>query len=175
METPSTQHPSYRRLDPSNAFQLNVWAFMKKAGQTCHRFNPAQASLYTGLQCEELAEKLSAISEGCLTSDLRDNLKAMAKCLDNLGDQFKQGMFQGAIGRADHAELIDADCDLAWVSIGALYSTAGDGPSALRHVAYTNHDKFRNGVIKDANGKIQKPADWTPPDFTPFVDTNAKD
>lgn len=153
----------------------SVREFMEKAGQSTARFNPAQASLYTGLQIEELAEKLFAISEGCLTSSQRKNLQQMAQSLDVLGDQFKRGVFQGTIGRADHAELIDADCDLAWVSIGALYSTSKDGLGALRHVAETNLDKFRNGVIKDANGKIQKPANWKAPDFTPYVDENAKD
>ena len=151
----------------------SVIKFMEIAGQTKGRFNPAQACLYTGLQLEEMAEKLRAISGGTVSAtaslpliDLVSNMEAVAK-------RFKEGLHMGDIVRANHADLIDADIDLAWVSVGALISTSPQPYRAISHCAYTNLDKFRGGVcVKDANGKVQKPADWAPPDFTPYVDPN---
>jgi predicted HAD superfamily Cof-like phosphohydrolase len=85
---------------------------------------------------------------------------------------FKKGLHTGNILRANHTDLIDADFDLAWVSIGALISVSPEPERAIAHGTFTNLDKFRDGkCVKDANGKIQKPADWRAPDFSPYIDT----
>ena len=149
-----------------------VHGFMQLGGQTTGKMNAEQACLYTGLQLEELAEKIEAISKGCLSKSECINLMSLSTFLRHHSDRFKKGLHAGDILRANHAELIDADFDLAWVSIGALISVSPEPERAIAHGTYTNLDKFRGGqCIKDANGKIQKPADWQAPDFTPYVDT----
>ncbi len=163
------------REHPLMGIETAVREFMVTGEQSLDRFNAKQASLYTGLQFEELAEKLEAIAQGALTEGKRSSMLNFARVMREWSDSFKTGAHEGDIGRADHADLIDADIDLAWVSLGALYSTALSGPRAISHCVYTNLDKFRNGCVKDANGKIQKPADWQPPNFEPYVDFRAKD
>jgi predicted HAD superfamily Cof-like phosphohydrolase len=149
-----------------------VHGFMQLGGQTTGKMNAEQACLYTGLQLEELAEKIEAISKGCLTRDAAAPLEAFVQLMNLHALNFKRGLHQGDILRANHADLIDADFDLAWVSIGALVSTSPEPERAIAHGTFTNLDKFRDGkCVKDANGKIQKPADWRAPDFSPYIDT----
>jgi predicted HAD superfamily Cof-like phosphohydrolase len=168
-------------VDPEDSKQFfyplqdSVMQFMHLAGQTLARMNAEQACLYTGLQFEELAEKVAAIAEGAITPDVRNELEALARTLHVHGNLFKRGKHVGDILRADHAKLIDADFDLAWVSVGALASTSTDPSGAIAHGTYTNLDKFRNGCIKDTNGKVMKPFDWQPPNFEPYTDKTVRD
>ena len=153
-----------------------VHGFMQLGGQTTGRMDAGQACLYTGLQLEELAEKIAAISKGCLTRDAAAPLEALVMLLNLHSLNFKQGRHTGDILRATHVDLIDADFDLAWVSIAALISVSPEPERAIAHGTFTNLDKFRDGkCVKDANGKIQKPADWKRPDFTPYIDTRVFD
>ncbi len=152
-----------------------VFRFMKEANQTVNRFNARQACLYTGLQLEELGEKVEVIMGGCLTLEQKEHLQTLHEVLKKFAKEFRDGMHEGDMLRCDHAELIDADFDTAWVSIGALMSTSAQPIAAIAHGSFTNLDKFRNGCIKDANGKVQKPADWQPPDFEPFIDKSILD
>lgn len=149
-----------------------VHGFMQLGGQTTGKMNAEQACLYTGLQLEELAEKITVIAMGALTKTTRDSLFNFAAHMVRMATEFQKGLHAGDILRANHAELIDADFDLAWVSIGALISVSPEPERAIAHGTFTNLDKFRDGkCVKDANGKIQKPADWRAPDFTPYIDT----
>lgn len=153
-----------------------VYNFMQTAGQYTARFAPDQACLYTGLQLEELAEQLQVIAGGCLTPSTRDNLTDLTQRMQAVGMEFKQGLHRGDIMRANHADLIDGQFDSAWVAIAALFSTSIAPYGALAHGAYTNLSKFPSGkVIKDANGKVQKPPGWQQPDFEPFVDRSVKE
>ena len=159
----------------SESFQDSVYNFMNQGGQTIGRFNARQACLYTGLQLEELAEKIDVIKSSTLTAAQRDHLGVLQSTLEMFAKEFKAGMHEGDMLRSQHENLIDADFDLAWVSLGALFSTSVVGMRAIAHGSYTNMEKFRDGVIKDANGKIQKPAGWTPPNFLPYIDTTVRD
>lgn len=166
---PTYERISYEPLVPS------VEKFMQIAGQTTNRMNAQQAGLYTGLQLEELGEKLSVIRSGCLTAYQKQQFNELISLLDQFSNEFKAGLHSGAILRSDHAELIDADFDLAWVSIGALMSSSPLPNHAIAHGTFTNLDKFRGGVCnKDANGKVQKPADWKKPNFEQFVDLTCR-
>ena len=159
-----------------NKLQEGVRRFLIGAGDSVDRFNAIQATRYLGLQCEELAEKLLAVSEGTLSSHERERFVAFSTTLDNLGKAFKRGDHSGCVGRADHDKLIDADFNLAFVSVGALYSTSIDGDGAISEGCRSNLDKLVDGeVIRDEHGKIQKPMGWRAPDFTPFVDASVKD
>lgn len=167
----------HNRPDRQTHFTLTeaVFRFMKEADQSVNRFNARQACLYTGLQLEELGEKIEAIQEGCLTGEQRDSLQILINVLKNFAKDFRDGRHEGDMLRCNHAQLIDADFDTAWVSIGALMSSSTQPIAAIAHGSFTNLDKFRNGCIKDANGKVQKPADWQPPDFEPFTDKSVKE
>lgn len=153
-----------------------VMRFMPIGGQTTGKFNARQACFYTGLQLEELAEKITEVQGGCVTSEASQHLKWLIDMLTVYANEFKRGMHEGDILRANHAKLIDADFDLAWVSIGALASTSSAPHGAISHGAFTNLDKFvedRDGnltALRDENGKIQKRPGWQPPDFDAFVD-----
>ncbi len=148
-----------------------VFGFMQIGGQSTHRFNPQQATLYMGLQLEELAEKVEVLWAGAVESNEQSQLLSLLMELRTASLKFKSGRFMGCFTRADHDKLIDADFDLAWVSLGAIASTATRPEEAIAHGTYTNLAKFPEGkCVRDANGKIQKPAGWVPPDFTPFVD-----
>ena len=151
-----------------------VARFMALAEQTTDRFNARQACLYTGLQLEELAEKIEVIMGGCVTQAARDHLAPLHSLLTHYAKEFKEGLHQGDILRSSHKDLIDADYDLAFVSIGALLSTSVNGLGAIAHGNHTNLDKFRNGADKDENGKQRKPADWQRPDFEPYTDKLCK-
>lgn len=169
--TPNDTNPA--RREHYSGLMDSVLKFMEIAGQTKGRMNPAQACLYTGLQLEEMAEKLRAIGGGTVTKMACHPLIDLAVSMEAVSKRFKEGLHMGDIVRADHAELIDADFDLAWVSLAALISTSPQPYRAIAHGSFTNLDKFRGGkCIKDANGKVQKPADWKAPDFTPYVDPN---
>ena len=152
-----------------------VALFMTKADQSVNRFNARQACLYTGLQLEELGEKIEAIMRGCVTEAQREHLGVLHSTLRLFAKEFRNGMHEGDMLRCNHAELIDADFDSAWVSLGALFSTSTNALGAIGHGSFTNLDKFRNGCVKDANGKVQKPVDWQAPDFEPFTDKSVKD
>lgn len=149
---------------------LAVRTFMEKGGQSVDRFDARQITLYTGLQCEELAEKLLVIAGGALTSAGRGELLKVVEMLNDMSERFKSGMHLGDVLRSDHAALLDADIDLAWVSMGAAYSVSSDAPGAFTEVAKANHAKFPNGVpLRNAQGKIVKPEGWRSPDLEPFV------
>jgi len=148
-----------------------VQQFMTISGQSKGRMDARLACLYTGLQLEELGEKIEAIVHGTLTADQADHLLTLLHILKFFAKEFKAGLHEGAILRANHADLIDADFDTAWVSIGALIAVSPDPQGAIAHGTFTNMDKIRDGVcVKDANGKIQKPGDWQKPVFDPYVD-----
>lgn len=144
----------------SNHQITDVQVFLEGCDQSTLSFNPRQAALYTGLQCEELAEKLEAIG-----------LKQAAAELSALGDLFKKGNYDHLIrdqttqGRID---MLDADLDLTWVSIGAAYGLGMDvkmGWDLLAANNMTKIDPITRKAKRDANGKIVKPAGFSPPNF----------
>ena len=140
-------------------FVAAVRRFTELAGCTTDRFNVRQTALYIGLQCEELGEKLEACRLGLL-----------AERLYAIGREFKEGEHDDRVNDADRADMLDADVDLAWVTVGAALSSGADVLGAMREVARANLDKFPGGVVtKDANGKVVKPEGWRAPDITPFV------
>ena len=137
-----------------------VEKFVNAVSQTTDHFNVRQTALYTGLQVEELAEKLEAIG-----------LSVWAKDLYDLSASFKVGHYDDMVSRADREELLDADIDLAWVTFGSSLSQGADVAGAFGEVVRANLAKVGpDGVVlRDENGKIQKPAGWTPPCLDKFI------
>lgn len=125
-----------------------------------------QTAFYAGMQCEELAEKLEAT--------LGLNVPAV-EGLVHLADQLKDGRLDNLVqkafdmGRAQ--DLLDADIDLIWVTVGGARAQGADVPLAYNLVADANWAKFPGGVATrdPVTGKITKPAGWTPPNLQPAV------
>lgn len=147
-----------------------VKRFMEIGGQTVNQFNPQQATMYIGLQCEELAEQLEVVAQGSLDNAGSRDLYEAAEMLKRLSSAFKQGFHMGSVMRCTHTELLDGALDTAWVAIGTALSVSLHAGAAWCEVARANFDKYPNGnVLRDANGKIQKPVGWRGPNLLPFV------
>lgn len=149
-----------------------VTTFMQRGQQKPGTFDAKAISLYTGLQCEELAEKLEAMQKGAIDDAGRRVYDNVIEALSVMSVKLKGDMVHGDILRADRAEMGDADIDLAWVSIGALLKTANGVPHALRAIKRVNAANLakvpEGGTRFDANGKIMKPQGWKAPDITEF-------
>lgn len=146
----------------------NTHAWFVKAGQMPKTPAPdvRQSAFYTGMQAEELAEKLAAILPG---HPVVNDLEALGLCL-------KDGTYDDAVRAALRtpavAELmLDGDMDLIWVSIGAAYAGGADCAGAYAAVLDANWAKFPGGVVNrdPATGKVLKPEGWKAPDLTEFL------
>lgn len=147
-----------------------VRKFMQIGGQTVNEFNPQQATLYVGLICEEVAEMLEVVAGGALDTAGACELYETADSLKRLSSAFKQGFHMGALMRSTHTDLLDGALDTAWVAFGTALSLSLNAGGAWCEVARANFDKYPGGnVLRDANGKIQKPVGWRGPDLLPFV------
>lgn len=147
-----------------NKFFSDVEKFMTIAGQLDQprTFNARQVALYIGLQCEELMEKLEACGF--------EPWSPAVEMLHSLSTSFKKGLFDSNVQKADREELLDADIDLAWVTIGSALSQAADVDGAAAEVSRANLDKFPDGVVRrDANGKVVKPEGWKAPELAAFI------
>jgi predicted HAD superfamily Cof-like phosphohydrolase len=137
-------------------------------------FTPRMVAFHTGLQLEELAEKLEAVAEGAFKETLRLHawhLTHMIKEMNALGNEFKRGMYDELVEHGNRKEMMDADVDLQVVTLGGMMTAGNDIRGALGEVNRSNLDKkFPDGTYHlDPNGKIIKPEGWKKPDLTPFV------
>lgn len=133
-------------------------------------FNADRVCFYTGMQLEELGEKITAIAGGAVMGSQRAALAALASALQEWGQEFKAGNLRGCVLRADREQLLDADIDVGVVTLGAMMYQTPRFAAAINHVLDCNDAKCPGGVAtRDENGKIMKPLGWTPPDLTPFV------
>jgi len=125
-----------------------------------------QAAFYIGMQTEELAEKLEVVLGG--TSELTAALQAEAS-------RFKRGehdlSLESIMDQETATQLLDADMDLIWVSIGAAAAQGADPVAAYRAVSKANWAKFPNGVVTrdPVTGKVVKPEGWQSPDLAQFI------
>lgn len=133
-------------------------------------FNARRVCFYTGMQCEELGEKIKAISKGEVEPRAIAHLQAFAEMLDKFGKEFKAGMHEGAVLRSDREELIDGDFDMLVVTTGSMSYQSRNFRGAIAHGLDRNDAKIEGGARVDANGKWLKPADWIKPDMSPFVE-----
>lgn len=142
-----------------------VTQFMKAADQTIDVFNTRQAALYTGLQAEEFAEKLEALFAGC------DKEPIVLTNLKHLAADLKSGVYDAHIAKACRLEMLDADVDLLWVTVGSARSQGALAHHAISEVARSNLSKLGpdGKMLKDENGKVKKPEGYSPPDLSRFI------
>jgi predicted HAD superfamily Cof-like phosphohydrolase len=125
-----------------------------------------QTAFYLGMQIEELAEKIRAVYDD-----------AVCTSMDSLANILKSGGLDADVHAAltDPAraqELLDGDCDVLWVTLGAARAMGSDIDGAYAEVNHKNWDKrFEDGTFHRApdTGKVLKRPGWTPPDLTPFL------
>ena len=147
-----------------NKFFSDVEKFMTIAGQLDEKrnFDVRQIALYIGLQLEEMAEKLEACGFNPASPAVH--------LLNYTSGEFKRGVFDHLVNRANRKDLLDADIDLAWVTIGSALSQGADVQGAAEEVSRANLAKFPDGIaIRDDNGKVVKPSGWNGPDLSKFV------
>jgi len=67
---------------------------------------------------------------------------------------------------------LDALIDILVVTIGAIHSMGADPEGAWNEVMRSNLDKIdpeSGTVLKRGDGKVLKPAGWTPPNLDPYL------
>lgn len=135
-------------------------------------FNAERVAFYTGMQLEELAEKLKAIAAGHVVASDGAQVLYVALAMDALGKEFKSGKHYGAVLRADREELLDGDIDQLVVSVGSMIYSTPKFAGAIAAVLDANDAKrWSDGTFHhDENGKITKPPGWPAPNLAPFVD-----
>lgn len=146
-------------------FLRAVSAFLVAAGDPVGAPDARAVARYIGMQFEELSEKMHALG-----------LTTLANSLDASGALFKEGANDEhvAVALSDPARsesLLDADVDLAWVSLASSFTAGADVRGACGAVGISNMSKIgADGTVeRDANGKIQKPAWFIPVDLSPYT------
>lgn len=154
-----------------SVYEWNVLAQQGCVGQPGMHFNADRVGFNIGMQLEEMAETIQGVIAGCVDIGSRNSLQSLHATLKSYASSFKGGGFHGAVLRGDREELLDGAIDVAFVSINALLYQTPHWLGALTAVLTANAKKFPEGcVLRDGNGKILKPAGWTKPDLTPFID-----
>ena len=117
-----------------------------------------------------------------MTNPFRDQEKFMRACDQSVDamNESQYTMYKSLIEEEfrelqeahDMEAELDALIDILVVTIGAIHSAGFDGEAAWKEVMSTNFakiDKQTGRVRKREDGKVLKPAGWTPPDLEPFV------
>ena len=117
-----------------------------------------------------------------MTNPFRDQEKFMKACDQSVtGDESQFQMYRSLIeeeykelvNAVDDIETLDALIDILVVTIGAIHSMGADAEGAWKEVMRTNFakiDKETGKVRKREDGKVLKPAGWTPPDLKPYLE-----
>lgn len=161
-------------------FVEKVREFNQVAG-TLEQLDARKVALYTALQLEELAEKIHAIAKAEKAAGVEpaEGLGKLLVALEYHSRRFKAGEFDALVSEAVkdddlREEILDADVDVAVVSIGGAISVGADVQGACHEVADNNLTKFPviNGVrtvLKDENGKVKKPEGYQPVSLRKFL------
>lgn len=154
-------------------FISEVLEFNRAAGRP-EKFDDHQAALHMGLQLEELAEKLKAVTAGCDEEWMKLHawrLYELIQVMDGIATEFKKGNYDNVIASGDRHEMLDADIDVCVVSLGSMMTCGAQVVEACLAVSGANLAKrFEDGTFhKDVNAKIMKPQGWKPADLTPYV------
>jgi len=117
-----------------------------------------------------------------VSNPFRDQEKFMRACEQTVGE-FNEAQYQlycnliseefnELVASTTKVDDLDALIDILVVTIGAIHSLGADAEGAWKEVMSTNFskiDKQTGRVRKREDGKVLKPAGWTPPNLEPFV------
>jgi predicted HAD superfamily Cof-like phosphohydrolase len=117
-----------------------------------------------------------------MTNPFLDQERFMRACNQTVGkfnkDQYQlycnliKEEFNELVASSTKVDDLDALIDILVVTIGAINSLGANGESAWQEVMRTNFAKIDPGtglVHKREDGKVLKPAGWTPPNLEPFI------
>ena len=129
-----------------------------------------------------LIKVLSTQKNKQMTNPFRDQEKFMRACDQSVGEFNEQQYqlycnliseeFNELVASTTKVDDLDALIDILVVTIGAIHSLGADAEGAWKEVMSTNFakiDKQTGRVRKREDGKVLKPAGWTPPNLEPFV------
>lgn len=105
--------------------------------------------------------------EACDQPKTAENSKLYAKLIEEEYIEFTE-----AFALNDQVESLDACMDMIWVILGYCYMRGYDVEGAWNEVARSNLAKINpetGKVNKREDGKVLKPAGWTPPELKQFV------
>lgn len=95
-----------------------------------------------------------------LFSEVSEYQTAMKRCLQALYVQDEREVREALI------EMADALGDMVYVISGTSHAYGFDLGAVLVEIHRSNMSKVTNGrVVKDSNGKVQKPAGFSPPNL----------
>lgn len=100
----------------------------------------------------------------------QDNQSQFNMYVQLIGEE--TGELADAINANDSVETLDALVDILVVTIGAIHSRGWDAEGAWDEVMRTNAAKIdldTGKVRKREDGKVLKPANWTPPVLAPYL------
>jgi predicted HAD superfamily Cof-like phosphohydrolase len=165
VETPKAKLVQDPTNEPNPLIATEAWFVASGQMTKTPERNLRQIMFYTGMQFEELGEKIEA---------LFGEPTAVSKDLALTGNRFKQGDYDAKVRGCPNTNweaALDADLDLIWVSVGGGKAQGADVSGAYGEVARANWAKFPGGVVtRDAvTGKVIKPDGWTPPDLSTFL------
>ena len=117
-----------------------------------------------------------------MTNPFRDQASFMQACDQTVGvenrnqyalylDLIKEEVQELEDSRHPVSDL-DALIDILVVTIGAIHSMGADAEGAWNEVMRSNLDKIdpeSGTVLKRGDGKVLKPAGWTPPNLDPYL------
>ena len=155
-----------KRLRSKSDFVNDVKTFNEIAG-TLEEFDPRKIALYTGLVLEEVAEMLDSL-------DFHVDVNVLAAQIESMATRFKKSEFDYLTNSMNREEYLDAAVDIAVVALGAGISVGSDIEGACREVTSANLAKFpivdgQYTVLRDENGKVQKPEGWKAPNTGKYL------
>lgn len=117
-----------------------------------------------------------------MPNPFRDQEKFMRAC-DQTTGEFNEAQYQlycnliseefnELVASKTKVDDLDALIDILVVTIGAIHSLGVDAEGAWKEVMSTNFakiDRETGRVRKREDGKVLKPAGWTPPELEQFV------
>ena len=92
-----------------------------------------------------------------------------------LAEEYEE--FTDAIVKGDEVKQLDGAVDMMWVIIRYMISKGWDVEGAWEELTRSNNSKILpNGqVIRNEQGKIQKPDCYVPPNFKPYLRKEMED
>ena len=117
-----------------------------------------------------------------MSNPFRDQEKFMRACEQTVGE-FNEAQYQlycnliseefnELVASKTKTDDLDALIDILVVTIGAIHSLGADAEGAWKEVMATNFAKIDHAtgrVRKREDGKVLKPAGWTPPALEQFI------
>ena len=119
-----------------------------------------------GVHFEEVAEMLDEIrtNDHMLLAYVQDAHRALTKLSNHLKKEDTNLTF------TNRTATLDSICDQLVTGAGVGWMLGMDPVGGLAEVNRSNWSKFINGLPQfDANGKIMKAGDYSPPNLEPFV------